>query len=288
MDRLQQAISKARKEREGAGTPATPSVHTPRGVTAEQAAMRQAAPAAPAGDATARWSQLAPLQVSAKTVRSNRLVAYSPGETAIPFDMLRTKILQQARKNKWRRIAIVSSDSGAGKTTLCANLGFSFGRMRDKRTIVLDFDLRRFGLGPMLGAKPALGMAEVLRGETTFAEQALCHDGNVAYGLNRSRVNNPAELLQSPRTAEVLNQIEQDYEPDLMIFDTPPLMVSDDSHGVLQCVDCALLVAAAEVTPMERIDVAERQLSELTNVMGIVLNRCRYNAGAHGYEQEYY
>ena len=49
-----------------------------------------------------------------------------------------------------------------------------------------------------------------------------------------------------------------------------------------------LLVAAAEVTPMDRIDVAERQLSELTNVMGIVLNRCRYNAGAHSYEGEYY
>ncbi|MAY85459.1 MAG: chromosome partitioning protein [Pseudooceanicola sp.] len=286
MDRLQQAISKARKEREASGDVATSPAQSPRGVTAAQAVARQAVP--PAGDVTARWAALNPLQVTSKTVRSNRLMAYTPGEAAIPFDMLRTKILQQARKNKWRRIAIVSSDSGAGKSTLAANLGFSFGRMRDKRTIILDFDLRRFGLGPILGVKPVAGMAEVLRGETSFADHALCHDGNVAYGLNRNRVQNPAELLQSPRTAEILNQIEQDYEPDLMFFDTPPLMVSDDSHGVLQSADCALLVAAAEVTPMDRIDVAERQLSELTNVMGIVLNRCRYNAGAHSYEGEYY
>ena len=39
---------------------------------------------------------------------------------------------------------------------------------------------------------------------------------------------------------------------------------------------------------MDRIDVAERQLSELTNVLGIVLNQCRYTGGAHGYENEYY
>jgi Mrp family chromosome partitioning ATPase len=73
-----------------------------------------------------------------------------------------------------------------------------------------------------------------------------------------------------------------------MLFDMPPLMANDDSHGFLRSVDCALLVVVAEKTPMEQIDVAERQLSELTNVMGIILNRCRYTTGAHGYENEYY
>ena len=89
-------------------------------------------------------------------------------------------------------------------------------------------------------------------------------------------------------SASVLAEIESNYQPDIVLIDTPPLMANDDSHGLLEMVDCALLVVAAERTPMERVDVAERQLSELTNVMGIVLNRCRYTRGAHGYENDYY
>ena len=72
MDRLQQAISKARKEREASGDVATSPAQSPRGVTAAQAVARQAVP--PAGDVTARWAALNPLQVTSKTVRSNRLM----------------------------------------------------------------------------------------------------------------------------------------------------------------------------------------------------------------------
>ncbi|MFK7751203.1 MAG: CpsD/CapB family tyrosine-protein kinase [Sedimentitalea sp.] len=202
--------------------------------------------------------------------------------------MLRTKILQQAKKNNWRRIALVSPGSSCGKTTTAANLGFSFSRMSELRTIVMDFDLRRMGLGKVLGQTVNHGMREVLQGQAPFSDVGLCHDGNVVFGLNSKTGTNPSEILQSQQAADVLDEIEDLYKPDIMLFDTPPLMSSDDSHGFLRSVDCALMLAVAEKTPMDQIDVAERQLSELTNVMGIVLNRCRYTTGAHGYENEYY
>ena len=288
MDRLQQAISKARSERAaavGQSGAIVPDV--------AEAPRPQKRPVATPVNGTqnpisARWGEFEPLELSARTLRRNRLEGYSAGESAIPYDMLRTKILQRMRKNNWKRLALVSPESGSGKTTVTANLGFSFSRMREKRTMVFDFDLRRVGLARMLDQKCKRSMSDVLERKIPFAEHGLCHDGNVVFGLNRERVQNPSELLQSPTTTEVLDEIEAYYQPDLMLFDTPPLMVSDDSQGFLQSVDCALLIVAAEITPMDRIDVAERQLSELTNVMGIVLNRCRHTGGAHGYENEYY
>ena len=45
-----------------------------------------------------------------------------------------------------------------------------------------------------------------------------------------------------------------------------------------------MIIAAAEATPMSRLDQAERQVAELTNVMGIVLNKCRYVSDAEGYD----
>jgi Mrp family chromosome partitioning ATPase len=282
-DRLQQAIRKARSERltrqgsssrdrsgdspESAQTP--PAVHVP-------AKVQEA------------WRELTPLSIDSEAAIRNRLVAQTSGEMAIPFDMLRTKVLQQSKKNNWRRIALVSPRSGCGKSTIAANLGFSFSRMSEMRTIVMDFDLRRMGLGRVLGQKREKGMPDVLRREARFPDAALCLNGNVAFGLNAGSSRNPSEILQSQQTAQVLDEIETTYQPDVMIFDMPPLMANDDSHGFLRSVDCALLIVVAEQTPMDQIDVAERQLAELTNVMGIVLNRCRYTTGAHGYENEYY
>ena len=287
MDRLQQAISKARTQREDVETGAyrDPGAARTAPRTGRDRARRGAASAT---EVAANWSEFAQLELSDRTVERNRLIAYATGESAIPFDMLRTKIIQQTRKNNWKRIALVSPESGSGKTTVTANLGFSFGRMRDRRTMIFDFDLRRMGLARLLEHKTAHSMADVLERRVPFAEHGICHEGNVVFGLNRERVQNPSELLQSPVTMEVLDELEAMYQPDLMLFDTPPLMVSDDSQGFLQSVDCALLIAAAEHTPMDRIDVAERQLSELTNVLGIVLNQCRYTGGAPGSENEYY
>lgn len=299
MDRLQQAISKARRERSETvarevQTPVAAAISAARQASAEPGAQPAApAPAPervaePAGDLNSLWSAFQPLQITAKSVQRNRLMAFSTGEHAIPYDMLRTRILQVARKNNWKRIAIVSPESAVGKTTITGNLAFSFSRMRDRRTMVLDFDMRRMGLGELLGVKPKHNMADVLKRRVSFADHGMGYDGNVVFGLNRERTPNAAELLQDPECSEVLDEIEEIYHPDIMLFDTAPLMASDDSHGFLQLVDCALLVVAAERTPMERIDVAERQLAELTNVMGIVLNRCRYTGGAHGYENDYY
>ncbi len=274
-DRLQQAIKKARSQRaqrmgDTAPQPAAPG-------------HRQSH--APVDEV---WQNLKPLVIDPQAVTNNRLVAFSSGELAIPFDMLRTKVLQQAKKSNWRRVAVVSPHSGCGKSTIAANLGFSFSRMQEMRTVVMDFDMRRMGLGRVLAQSPEQGMPEVLRREAAFEDVALCLDGNVAFGLSGRTGRNPSEILQSRQTAEILDEIERRYQPDIMLFDMPPLMANDDSHGFLRSVDCALLIAVAEKTPMEQIDVAERQLGDLTNVMGIVLNRCRYTTGAHGYENEYY
>lgn len=294
MDRLQQAISKARKER--GQTELSPINDKPRDPGAPKAQEPEVqdtgaeTPAAlPDGDAVDQaWADVTELQIPSRAVTRNRLVAHSPGELAIPYDMLRTRILHQCRKNGWRRVAIVSPDARCGKTTTVANLGFSFSRMREKRSIILDFDLRRMDLANALGQTVEHSMGQILQREVSFADHALNYGGNVLFGLNRIRNEAPSEILQSQTAFDVLDEIEATYQPDIMLFDTVPLLATDDSLGFLQKMDCALLLAAAEVTPIPRIDVAERHLAEVTNVMGIVLNRCRYAGGAHGYDGDYY
>ncbi|NOE28373.1 CpsD/CapB family tyrosine-protein kinase [Ruegeria sp. HKCCD6157] len=273
MDRLQQAIQKAREERnsrqQSQPAPATDVQQPP----AQQVSVDEDI-----------WLAVPEIKIEKRLISRNRLMSFYGGGDATPYDMLRTKMLQQILSNKWRRVALTSPYSGCGKSTTTANLAFSLGRQEDLRTIVIDFDMRRRGLAEILKQTGNHSMADVIQGSVPFHEHALRYGKNVIFGLNYTPTRNPAEILQSRRAIEFLEQLEADYEPDVILFDTPPLMMSDDSHGFLRNVDCALLLAAAEETSIDHIDVAEQQLAELTSVMGIVLNKCRYISGTFGNE----
>ena len=294
MERLQAAIEKARAQREATGRGDLRAGGEPapaRAPEAERAApattQPPVPPAAPASVEEA-WRALAPLETREGTFDRSRVVTHAGGRDAAPYDMLRTRMLQQARKNGWRRIALVSPHSACGKTTTAANLIFAFGRQHDLSTLVLDFDLRRAGLSRLLGQSLHHGMEDVIEGRVPFSEHGLRLGANVAVGLNRGPSRNPSELLQSRRAPEALDALERDYAPDVVLFDMPAMLASDDNYGFLRNVDCALMLAAAEQTSMDVIDVAEREIAELTDVMGIVLNKCRYTEGIYGYEAGYY
>jgi Mrp family chromosome partitioning ATPase len=71
-----------------------------------------------------------------------------------------------------------------------------------------------------------------------------------------------------------------------MIFDLPPVLVSDDTRAFLKDVDCALIVARAGATSAAQIDTCEREVAEQTNVLGVVLNQCRHIEDTdYGYEK---
>jgi len=279
MERLQAAIEKAREQRA--------TVQPAAGSNARGGLLNTnaAAQAAAVEDA---WLALPEIKHRKRHMHHNRIVAFQSGPAAAPYDVLRTKMTQQAQNNKWRRIAIVSPHSSCGKTTTTVNLAFSLSRQTGVRSMVLDFDLRRCGMGQVLGQKGRTAMADVLEERVPFDEVARRHGRNLIFGLSYGATQRSSEILQSSQTHKVLKDIEKTYAPNFTIFDMPPLSAGDDNFGFLSHVDAALIVAEAERTSLTQIDVAERQVAELTNVMGVVLNKCRYAKGAYGYDDKYY
>ena len=92
-------------------------------------------------------------------------------------------------------------------------------------------------------------------------------------GLNTQRIRDSAELVQSEAAAQSLDQSIQRFRPDVVLYDLPPLMVSDDAIGVLNLVDCALLIAAAGETRAKEIAQAEQLILEHTHLLGVILNK---------------
>jgi Mrp family chromosome partitioning ATPase len=196
---------------------------------------------------------------------------------------MRTRVLQQMRDNGWRRLAITSPTASCGKSTISLNLAMSLQRQPDLRTVLVELDLRRPALAKMLGIKEDLSFAHVLEGTRSFAENSLRHGANLAVSTNQRPWRDAAELLGGTRVPETLAEIEATYAPDVMIFDMPPMLVSDDMMAFARHVDCALLIAGAESSTVKEIDICETDLASQTNVMGVVLNKCRYMGAEYGY-----
>lgn len=272
MERLRIAIDKARAKRDTLGTrqPPRDKGRGRGGFVPDEA-----------------WARLQPLDLQLDRLDLNRLVAIEGGEAAAPYAVLRTKVLQQAQQNGWRRIAVVSPHAKCGKTTIVTNLAFSLSRHRELKIAAIDLDLRRPTLARQLAQHVTQGMPDVLEKHLTFAEIAQRCGDNLIFGFTDRPSSHSSELLHSQQTTEILGAIEAEFTPDIMLFDLPPIMVGDDSLGFLKNVDAALIVAEAEKTPISQIDSVERQVAELTNVIGIVLNKCRYPDDNHGYGYGY-
>jgi protein-tyrosine kinase len=279
MERLQAALSRARERR---GEPSS-------GGPIRRRIAGEVLSGTPVNDTMRQlWDELPKLVPDPRHLHDARVVSYFGMQEATPFDMMRTKIVQLAKANNWKRIAITSPTTGCGKTMVAANLAFSLARQNDTRTVVIETDMRRPSLARVIGAQERHYFAKVLAGQEPPSQHMLCYAGNVAFATNDAPTTNPSELLQSQKTQEVLAGIEQTYQPDLVLFDTSPLLATDDTLGFLEHVDAALLVAAAEITTIDQIDLAEAEIANVTQVLGVVLNKCRYPGGdQYGYGYGY-
>lgn len=234
------------------------------------------------------WSSLPVLDISAQQAKARRINALADQEFASYYGLLRARVLRQMKEKGWTRLAVTSPCQKSGKSTISLNLALSLARSDDLRVILMDFDLRKPSLARLLGLKAPPNITGLLRPGAIFKDFAVRYGSNLAVCTNRARVQNSAELLQGYSIKDALDRIEGDWRPDIMIFDTPPMQGNDDNMGFFAHVDCAMIVAAAGQDTLAQIDRCEQEVAGLTNVLGTVLNKCRYAEGGAGYDSSYY
>ncbi|QIE57638.1 CpsD/CapB family tyrosine-protein kinase [Pikeienuella piscinae] len=285
VERLKHAIEKARalREAQAAEQPAAGVAAAPR--PSSPAASAPAGSSAAVSETDAFWSSLRELELRPERLHRSRIVTHDKSDLAhIPFDLLRTRLMKVLRDNGWRRVAITSPTKGCGKTLVAANLAFSLARQPDYRTLLIDMDLKAPEMARILGQKEASPLAWLLSGRTQ-PEAALMRVGmNLALGLNGERVRDSTEMIQDEKTVSLLASITERLDPDVVIYDLPPLLVSDDAIAFVQHVDCVLLVAAAGQTTAKDIESCERMFAGQVNFLGVLLNKAEDGVNRKAYE----
>ncbi len=184
-----------------------------------------------------------------------------------------------------QRLVVSSSEPGDGKTTLVSNLAVAYAQS-GKRTLLIDADMRRPGLTPLLDLKGPKGLSVVLRGVGPI-DQAVAENVFPSIATNLDvipsgpRPINPTELLGSARFSELLSWAETHY--DQILVDSPPALVSDTAI-IGRLVDGVLLALQPEKNRRRVVIRATESFSGLgIKVLGVVINRL-----ANENEKDYY
>ncbi|WP_281858190.1 exopolysaccharide biosynthesis protein [Litoreibacter halocynthiae] len=223
------------------------------------------------------WSRLNEVTLDPITLQRHHILTVQPTDASAPYDRLRTRLLNHMRAAGHRRVAITSPTSGCGSSTIVANLALSLARQEDLRVMVLDLNLRNPSLIHLFGLKESGPRFSVLTGHRrNFDSTCLRVGANLGLSLNATKLDDAAERIAHVKTAALLDHIERDFAPDLMLFDLAPLNPMDDAIAALSLADCALLVARADHSTTAEIDTAERTIAENTTCLGVVLNACRF------------
>lgn len=189
-----------------------------------------------------------------------------------------------------RKIMIISSEPNEGKSFISLNLWNQMAEAGEK-TIFVDMDMRNSQLITKYDikrddGKEMKGITHYLAGSAKL-DEVLVHT-KYGYGdliLNAENIINPSLLLESAKTAELLDALASHYR--YVFVDAPPLGLVSDGERLGNMCDGAILCVRSQSTPKGVVRDSIRQLERAgCPLLGIVLNRV--NEAKSGYYKSYY
>jgi protein-tyrosine kinase len=218
--------------------------------------------------------QYRPAPVDPQAMERNRVLLRVPDVgISRAYKILRTRVLHRLAANNWFSLGITGTTAGEGKSLTAVNLALALAQDVNTSVFLVDLDLQRPQLGAYLGMSYEHGLTDYLSGQAQL-DQIIYDIGvkRLAVVPNASSVENSSELLGSPRMAEFLAALEAQIPRRIVVFDMPPLMVTDDVLAFAPRVDTFLLVVSQGQTARRTLANAKEVLAEV-NLMGVVLNR---------------
>ncbi|MBK8401721.1 MAG: tyrosine-protein kinase family protein [Propionivibrio sp.] len=186
-------------------------------------------------------------------------------------------------------IMITSALPGEGKTFTAANLAMSIAMELDNTVMLVDADVARPNLLKVLGLPPARGLMDVLVDETVDLPQVLLRTNVEKLTLLPSGTPHPraTELLASDAMAALLEDMANRYSDRIIIFDSPPMLVTTEARTLATLMGQVVIVVKAEGTT--RADVRHTLATlEACPVKLMVLNQAQSLAkDSYGYGYGY-
>ncbi|ODU07531.1 MAG: protein tyrosine kinase [Rubrivivax sp. SCN 71-131] len=185
-------------------------------------------------------------------------------------------------------IMVTSALSGEGKSFTSINLAMSIAAELDRTVMLVDADVARPSVLKVLGLEPAPGLLEVLEGKADVAGTLLRTNVDKLTILPSGTPHPKAtELLASEAMATLLDDIATRYADRIVIFDSPPLLLTTESRVLASHMGQIVVVVHAGRTLQADVQNALATI-ESCPIRLMLLNKARaVGKDAYGYGYGY-
>ncbi|MEO8089186.1 MAG: polysaccharide biosynthesis tyrosine autokinase, partial [Gemmatimonadales bacterium] len=178
-------------------------------------------------------------------------------------------------------MVVTSAAPQEGKTLIAANLAVTFAR-GGARVLLVDCDIHRPRLHRVFRASRSPGLMDLLRSGSADSPLGAAVNHRLAAirktGIDRlsflpcgADAHQAPELLEPATLRGLLKQLRLDF--DVILLDTPPVLVSADAATLAASADGVIMVVRAGQTDRRAAELArQRVVSAGGRVMGAVLN----------------
>ena len=195
------------------------------------------------------------------------------GHQAEAFRAIRTQILMrtQSEKGQRRPLAVVSPDSGDGKTYFCANLAVALAQLGGK-IVVIDADMRGARIDQVFGVPGGAGLSGVLSGRggkgVVKSVPGIPNLYVIPVGVQPP---NPLELVEGPSFGMLLREVSIKF--DHVIVDTPAACFGSDGVVIASRCGSALVVTRKDANKVSRLqDLVGSLQAGQVRLAGVIMN----------------
>ncbi len=186
-------------------------------------------------------------------------------------------------------IMITSALPGEGKTFTAINLAISIAMELDNTVMLVDADVSRPSVLNMLGLQPAPGLLDVVVKNSVDISGVLLRTNIeklsiLPSGTAQARAT---ELLASDAMIRLLDDMSGRYSDRIIIFDSPPLLLTTESRALATHMGQIVVVVNAENTAQAAVKQAVAAI-DACPVKMLVLNQARQSStDGYGYGYGY-
>jgi len=181
-------------------------------------------------------------------------------------------------------IVVTSALPGEGKTFMSFNLALSLAIERDLKIVLVDADIPKPQLTRLFGLQTEPGLLDALRDSSLEVESLILATDVAGLSVLPAGVfsSDSTELLASGRM-EVMSRALCKRDPRrLVLFDSPPVLLTSESSALAQAAGQVLFVVRAGVTSQSDVLSALSHVGERPCV-SLVLNQSFATPSAHYY-----
>ncbi|MEJ6008015.1 XrtA-associated tyrosine autokinase [Paucibacter sp. AS339] len=180
-------------------------------------------------------------------------------------------------------IMVTSALAGEGKSFTSLNLALSIAAELDNTVMLVDADVARPSMLRMLGLPQGPGLLDVLEQKVDMAEVMLRTNVDKLTLLPSGSPHPRAtELLASDAMSHLLDDMAKRYPDRIIIFDSPPLLLTTESRVLASHMGQIVVVVRAESTAQSAVQQALATIESCPLKM-LLLNQASDSAtGSYG------